>query len=230
MKCEEKWTEKIELKTVILPTGSMEAHGAHLPFATDSIIPERIAQEAAKRTNAFLLPTLPYGNTQRLSNFKGTISLTAQGLVYVIKDILKSVIKQGAGKVIILNGHDGNQHSLQVATRDVLEESEKNVKIMVVDAWWNIIPEKVLKELNITREFGHAGKEETSVMMYIASESVDVEKAIEQKFVEEHQLTKYYFNDRKIPCEGNPTDASKELGKKIFDAVVDSLVELISKS
>lgn len=217
-----KWSDNLEIKTVILPTGSFEAHGMHLPFTTDAIIPQKIAEEAAKKTGAFVLPALPYGNTQELSNFKGTISITAQGLVTITKEVLESVIAHGAEKIIILNGHVGNEHSLEVAMRDVVAKSDKNIKIKVANVWGTLI-----------KSFpAHAGKEETSLMIYLSPEYVDLKNAVNQPLSinsENNYLVKYYLNDRKIPCEGEPKDASKELGKKLFDELVGALVTLIKK-
>jgi len=217
-----KWSDNLEIKTVILPTGSFEAHGTHLPFTTDAIIPQRIAEEAAKKTGAFVLPAMPYGNTQELSNFKGTISITAQGLVTITKDILESLVAHGAEKIIILNGHVGNEHSLEVAMRDVIAKSDKNIKIKVANIWGTLV-----------KSFpAHAGKEETSLMLYLSPEHTDLKNAINQPLssnAENNYLTKYYFSDRKIPCEGEPKAASSELGKKLFDEMVGALVDLIRK-
>lgn len=222
MKNSNKWSENLEMKTVILPTGSFEAHGAHLPLTTDAIIPERIAEEAAKKTGVFVLPTIPYGNTQEMSNFKGTISVTAQGLVTFTKDILESAVAHGAENIIIINGHIGNEHSFEVAARDVIAKSDKKLKITVVNVWGGLI--KMFP--------AHAGKEETSLILYLEDGSVDLKKAINQPLSEEAEtpyMMRHYFYNRKIPCEGEPKNASKELGKKLFDEIVGALVDLIRK-
>lgn len=212
----------MEMKTVILPVGSFESHGMHLPLSTDAIIPERIAEDVAKKLDLFVLPPMPYGNTHELSNFKGTVSITANCLAAITKDLLESVIEHGAEKIIILNGHVGNEHSLKIAAMDIVAKAGKNIKIIVLNVWGDLI--KMYP--------AHAGKEETSLMMYLAPECVELEKAVNQPLSEEADnpyLAKHYFNNRKIPSEGESKRASKEIGKQIFDEVVKTLIEIIKK-
>lgn len=217
-----KWSADMEMKTVILPVGSFESHGMHLPLSTDAIISERIAEDAAKKLGLFVLPPMPYGNTQELSNFKGTVSITAHCLAVITKDILESLIEHRAEKIIILNGHVGNEHSLNIAATDAVAKADKKIKIIVLNIWGDLI--KMYP--------AHAGKEETSLMLYLAPECVELEKAVNQPLSEEADnpyLAKHYFNSRKIPSEGNSKDASKEMGKQIFDEIVKTLIGIIKK-
>lgn len=217
---EKKWSDKLDMQTVILPVGSFEAHGAHLPLMTDTIIPEKIAEEVARKSGLLVLPAIPFGVTHELSNFKGTVGITAECLMKTTKDILKSVVEHGAEKIIILNGHVGNEHSLKAAAMDVLAKSDK-AKIAVINVWGDLI--KLYP--------AHAGREETSLMMYLLPESADFKKATNQPLSEEAEnpyMTRYYFN-RKIPSEGDSQNASKELGEKFFNEAVNALIELIKK-
>lgn len=217
-----KWSGSLNMETVILPVGSFEAHGAHLPLTTDTKIPDMIAEDVAKRLDLLVLPAIPYGITHELSNFKGTVSIDAECLVKITKDILESVIEHGAEKIIILNGHVGNEYSLNVAAMDVIAKSDKKIRIIVVNVWGGLI--KLYP--------AHAGKEETSVMLHLLPESVDLENAVNQPISEEADnpyMAKHYFNKRKIPSEGESQNASKELGEKLFREAVDALIELIKK-
>ncbi|RKX99981.1 creatininase family protein, partial [Candidatus Poribacteria bacterium] len=104
------WEEVKEanVEIAILPIGSIEQHGRHLPLGTDWLIADRLARELGERLNAYVLPALPYGNSQEHMGFPGTIPLRPQTLALVIEDIILSLRHHGIKKVVVLSTHGGN--------------------------------------------------------------------------------------------------------------------------
>ena len=105
----------------MLPVGSCEQHGMHLPVGTDLLICNDIVLKAAQKANAnvLILPSIAYGFSHHHLDFAGTISLNQLTLVSIIKDICDSLHKHRIRKVLIVNCHGGNQSALQVAINEV---------------------------------------------------------------------------------------------------------------
>ena len=101
---------------VIIPTGSHEQHGPHLPFATDAIIAQTFAEHAAARLKGrcpvLVTPLLGYGSSTEHMDFAGTISLRPETLYMILTDIVDSLAHAGVHKILIMNGHGGNQHTI----------------------------------------------------------------------------------------------------------------------
>jgi len=92
---------------IVLPIGSTEQH-AYLSLATDSILAERAAVEAAESLGVPVLPVLPYGITPRFAAYPGSLSLRPETFVAVLRDLLDSLYDQGFRRILLLNGHGGN--------------------------------------------------------------------------------------------------------------------------
>ena len=110
---------KSKKPTIIIPVGSLEQHGAHLPITTDSDIVTEIASRLAKKCGFIVLPTVNYGISEEHDPFFN-ISLDKQTLLKILKDIDRSLFKNkyNMKSIIILNGHHGNVGALKSAERD----------------------------------------------------------------------------------------------------------------
>lgn len=150
-------------EVAVLPWGATEAHNYHLPYATDNFQAEWIAAEAARAANAagarsVVLPTVPFGvNTQQL-DIPLTINMNPSTQALVLGDIVDSLTDSGVRKLVILNGHGGNDF------RQIVRELQMTTELFlcVVD-WYRIIPMETFFE-NVG---DHAGEMETSVMMHL---------------------------------------------------------------
>ena len=100
---------------VLIPAGSIEQHGYHLPVDTDTDIVSYIAKEVSEKTNTLLLPTVYYGYLEYGLNFCGSVSVTNNSLINYMTDIVVSLYKTGFKKVLIINGHGGNYAALCTA-------------------------------------------------------------------------------------------------------------------
>jgi creatinine amidohydrolase len=124
---------------VIFPVGSVEEHGDHLPLCTDSVQPEYIALEVAKKTGCLVAPPLRYGICNAGRNFAGTITIEFDTLYKIVHDILSELVRNGFGRIIVLSGHAGQSHmvALRLAAQDIVIKndasgSERKTRIMVL--------------------------------------------------------------------------------------------------
>lgn len=150
-----------KVDTVILPVGTIEAHGV-IPLGTDMLIPDALAERLCGELNALIAPSIPYGITRGLYGHPGTVFITPQVFKAYVGDVIASLAKTGFEKIVVINGHGGQITELQ----DALFEASKgsNVKALLVNWWFGM--EDVCKE-NLAREGGHAGADETAAVMAI---------------------------------------------------------------
>jgi creatinine amidohydrolase len=150
-----------KINTVILPVGTIEAHGV-IPLGTDMLIPDALAERLCDRLNALVAPSIPYGITRGLYGHPGTVFITPQVFKAYVADVVASFAKTGFEKIVVINGHGGQIVELQ----DALFEASKasNVKALLVNWWFGM--EDICKE-KLEREGGHAGADETAAVMAI---------------------------------------------------------------
>ena len=117
----------------VLVTGALEAHGEHCPLGTDSILPEYLAKAVANKTNALVLPTIPFGDSWTFDLFGGTISVKPSTLVDFYVSIMKGVFKQGIRYLVVLNGHGGNTGHITTAAKKATKKGER---VVVLVDWW----------------------------------------------------------------------------------------------
>ena len=103
---------KKKKQIAIIPVGSIEQHGPHLPISTDSDIVTEIALRLSEKINGFLLPTITYGISDEHFPFFN-LSIKKTTLSRILEDVCESLIKNGVSKIIIINGHYGNLDSLR---------------------------------------------------------------------------------------------------------------------
>ncbi len=117
---------------VILPTGSIEQHGAHLPAGTDIFAAEAIAEEVARLMNGLVLPGGSLGITPMHMPYEATISLSPETYMSLIFDICKSAATHGAKKLLVINWHEGNIPALSIACERL--HREIGLSVLIVQA------------------------------------------------------------------------------------------------
>ena len=142
---------KRKKQIAIIPVGSIEQHGPHLPISTDSDIVTEIALRLSEKINGVLLPTITYGISDEHFPFFN-LSIKKSTLSRILEDICESLIKNGISRILIINGHYGNLDSLKS-----FEKKKKSKKIKIFSYW-----------KYMDREFDHAGNVETSIMLAIS--------------------------------------------------------------
>lgn len=135
----------------VLPLGSTEQH-AYLSLATDSLLAERVALEAAEPLGVPVFPVLSYGVTPRFLAYPGTLSLRMETYLAVFRDLLESLAQQGFRRLLIVNGHGGNTGAKAVCPE--LQRMHPELRIQWHD-WWNA-PRTWAKVLAIDPAASHA--------------------------------------------------------------------------
>lgn len=155
-------------RTVIIqPLAAVEQHGPHLPLYTDSLIVQEVLWRALGRLPedfpAWTLPLLAYGKSTEHLDFPGTISLTAETLIQVLKEIAHSLARSAFQRLVILNAHGGNTEIVDFLLRDIRVET--GMMAFAIHPFLRVgVPEEGLSEQE--RIFGiHAGDIETSILL-----------------------------------------------------------------
>jgi creatinine amidohydrolase len=223
-----------EVEMAILPWGATEAHNYHLPYGTDIFETEAIAAESAriaweKGAKAIVLPTIPFGvNTGQL-DIKLTINLDPGTQSLILDNIIESLSEQGIYKLLIINGHGGNDF------KQILRELGKSYPEMFLSTcnWFQAAD----KESIFSNPGDHADESETSLMLYLSSELVlplhEAGSGNSKKFSVKELNESWAWSERKWTKVsddtgiGDPSQANAGKGEIFFRAIVDKISELI---
>ena len=209
---------KQKKQIAIIPVGSIEQHGPHLPISTDSDIVTEISLRFSKKIDGILLPTINYGISDEHFPFFN-LSVKKSTLSKILDDICGSLIKNGISRILIINGHYGNLDSL----KDFERKKKKSRKIKVFSYW-----------KYMDREFDHAGNVETSIMLAISKnvKMNNAKKGFQTDGMSKQEISKINkLAQKSFPkvtgngVWGDPTKSSAKLGRKIINEVVNNLVK-----
>ena len=147
------WPEFKEAKTrpVIVPIGSTEQHGQHLPIGTDAVLATRVAEDLAERIDGTVLPTLSYGyKSKPLSGggplFPGTIDMNGVTVINQMHDVLSELIADGFTKIVVMNAHFENEAFI-VEAIDLVTRETGGVATIVETNWWDPVPQSVIDKV-----------------------------------------------------------------------------------
>ncbi len=216
----------------VFPVGSTEYHGEHLPFGTDTLVAKSLASTVANRVDGMLcIPALPFGMSRHYSKFPVSITLSTETLIRVLKETLESLNQHGIRRLLIINGHDGNISAIEAATREYRVDHPE-MKIAVLEAWWVTSAELLPKgTFEAWGGLGHAGEGETSIMLKINPELVNMSKAKGHiPNLPDHIQMKWLFHEiTPYGVTGDPTKATTEKGALMWDALVECLVNFVNE-
>jgi len=209
-------------KVAIIPVGSIEQHGSHLPVSTDSDIVSYIAKQVSDKNGFLLLPTLQYGVSFEHHPFFN-ISISTATLEKILIELCISLSKNHINTVIILNGHHGNQNALKKLQKIVFKKTGFKQRTFVY-SYWHFMK----------RKFDHAGFVETSIMLAI-SDKVLMNKAkkglipdnLSKKRLNllNKRANKSFISVTKNGIWGDPTKASAKDGKIILAEIIRNIVK-----
>lgn len=227
-------------KVLILPVGSTEQHGHHLPLSTDSIIAEQISLKLAEQIDGIVAPTFTYGyKSNPLSGggplFCGTIDLQAKTLIDLTVDVLEEFCKDHFTKIFINNAHFENEAFLLEAI-SIVSEKYPNVKF-IESNWWDVLTEEVINQVFDECPFPgwaleHAAITETSLIMYLSPELVREEFITKEKGITPIPYHKYPIVNGMVSETGvlAPAYGSTSLkGQIIVDFSVEQFVNITKK-
>ena len=211
-------------KKVIIPLGSTEQHGPHLPVSTDTIIAEYFANQLTKKIPSYSISGIPSGVSFEHRPFFN-ISITNDLLSELLTQICVSLGENGFNQIIILNGHRGNMGVVQYIPQKV-EKIDPKVKVFGIN-YWQLIE----------RDFDHGGIVETSLMLAISPKLVQMNKA-KIGYLNKKMLHATYssflsnsssFEITKNGVLGDPRNATRKEGKKIISTTLKNLVRTIKE-
>jgi creatinine amidohydrolase/Fe(II)-dependent formamide hydrolase-like protein/7-cyano-7-deazaguanine synthase in queuosine biosynthesis len=225
-----------EVDIALLPVGSIEQHGPHLPLDTDAFDAEYLCRQVAgacSNPKPFVLPLVPYGVSYEHDAFKGTISITNDTLSRYIYDIGISLAHNGINKLVIINGHGGNTPALNYAAQMI----NRDARIFVcVDS--GETSEVDIYKLIHTPNDVHAGEIETSTSLAIRPHLVKMHKApssvpqFSSRYLNftSKRWVQWYGDTKNVSADGVLGDASRadaEKGRKIWQVMIAHLVALV---
>jgi len=222
---------KAPFEKVILPLGSLESHGSHLPFGTDAMTAHLVALDiAAKVPRTAVLPPVNYGVSEHYKEFPFCVSLSFETEISLLKDIFESVYREGIKKVFVMNGHDGNIAPIEVAARTA-KVAHPDMKIVSLDAWWNMVGAVLPDDFfAVWKGLGHGGEGESSICLELFPELCDMEHAVGVvPVLPPYVDVKWRFSElTNSGATGDPTKATPAKGKKMRQVLVDTVAKILT--
>ena len=236
-------------RVAIIPAGTLEDHGLHLPVDTDVVIANKICQNLADRipNDVVIIPPITFGFSPHHLDGPGTITLRWDTFVDSTHQIISSLFYHGFRKVLIINGHGSNEPVLDIASRQAILSNPDSQSAMI--SWWSL--QKVQETVKNFRESvwtGHACELETSLYLAIAPSLVrsdlfeedinpymsqhfwaDLVSDAPEGFVNPVRINEYWSTVSKTGTWGDPRTSSAEKGNAIIEAAVSELIEIVQE-
>jgi len=227
-----------EHKTVIVPVGSCEQHGPHLPLDTDAYDAFWLSLKAAKKAQcALVAPPIYYGVSLHHMDFPGTITLSPRTLEQLAYEVGICLTKHGFNKILFENGHGGNTPALEAAAQRIKAETNAFVAVDTV----SLIPDFIEKFVETPYDV-HAGEFETSTTLANRENLVVKERIVKPQLTfpkskytkiglkETGPKVSWAFRTKELTNTGvigDPTKASKDKGEKAWKLAIERLVDLL---
>lgn len=231
-----------ENTVIVLPAGSIEQHGPHLPCAVDTLICAGVVGHALARlpaeVPAYSLPPITYGKSEEHLHFPGTLTLTGETLYATVVEVGESVYRSGFRKFLIVNGHGGQPQVLEMAAREL--RLRHGDFIVIPQHTWRLphVAGRYLSEKEKKLAM-HAGHAETAIVMALAPETVHMDRAV-ANYPPEFP-SKLLSPDGRPACAwsardfgpsgviGDPLPATREQGEAILDSLAASWAQAITE-
>ena len=211
---------KKKKQVAVIPVGSIEQHGPHLPVSTDSDIVTEVAKKISEKNGYFLLPTITYGISFEHAPFFN-LSIRESTLRAILIDLCASLLENNIKTIFIINGHHGNLKSIKNIDVKIKKILKNKVKVYPL-SYWHFMD----------RDFDHAGFVETSLMlaisknvkMKLAKKGLITDKMTKQEIIKIGKLANQSFpKATKNGIWGDPTKATKKDGNKILNEIIENL-------
>lgn len=237
-------------KVILLPVGSTEQHGPHLPLDVDSLIANSVCLEAGRLSSEKILiaPVISYGYNIHAFDYPGTMHVGHNHLLGFCLSVCKSFAYHGFKRIVMVNGHGGNSAVLELVSRRAILETDALVTSFT---WWNLLgvdPSFLssVRESVFPGGTGHACEVETSVYLHLAGEKVQMDKAKDHiAWYNSRGTSSFQWGDlfgsgpvsvfertstfTENGTFGEPTLATAEKGKQIFEEAAERLVQFVEE-
>lgn len=220
---------------ILIPFGSTEQNGPHLPLGSDTIVAQAIAEEAAAKTGVPIAPAIPWGNAPADASFAGTITLSATVLMRLIDELCASLHSHGFRRFIFVTGHLGNVYALGAVGGELTRRGMTTVQVDI----WRLL-NKLCADLFPPDElpFGHGSVLMTSVILAIAPRLIARDQMVREMpkpgwaydtFASYPEIMGFAaWEDISVSgIVGNPLTASKELGESAMARIVKAVIDVI---
>ena len=211
---------KSKKRIAVIPIGSIEQHGPHLPISTDSDIVSKVAEKLSDKNGYLLLPTITYGISFEHAPFFN-LSIKESTLRTILIDLCTSLLENNIKTIFIINGHHGNLKSIKNIDLKIMKILKNKVKVFPL-SYWHFM----------NRDFDHAGFVETSLMlaisknvkMKLAEKGLITDKMTKQEIVKIGKLANQSFpKATKNGIWGDPRKATKKDGINILNEIIENL-------
>lgn len=213
------WTEAVEKckdKIILIPHGSTEEHGYHLPLKTDALVAEKVCEIFYDSEEVVVAPVMNYTGLKSTKQMPGTVGPNPEEYEIWMNTVVSDFMKLNPKKVFFFFGHDGSTER-NVINKMIEEYGEK------LDYAGSSGIDKEAHELGITESTGHGGEGETSLMLYLDPENVKMDKAVDDEWPENYSEV----GISKSGAHGKPTKGTAEKGKKLLDFYRERLREAL---
>jgi creatinine amidohydrolase len=219
---------------VIVPAGSVEQHGPHCPMDVDISHTQALAVATALAIEDFpviVAPPVWIGLTHYNMGEVGTITASVETYIALVSDICRSIWANGFQRIVLLNGHGGNRDILRVIS---IKLAEEDVWVLPI-TYWEMVPAVMRETADTDGDFvGHGGEWETSLQLHLRPSLVDRSRMVadrrRQPRLSDEVLAFTGFPERRREREhgvaGDPTTASAEKGKTLFEAATARLIDV----
>ncbi|MDG4760427.1 creatininase family protein [Micromonospora sp. WMMD710] len=210
----------------VLPIGSFEQHGPHLPLATDTIVASAIATALAERYGLFLLPPITLSCSHEHAGWRGTVSLSSTTLTAIVNDVVASLHGQGIDHLVLVNGHGGNYVLFNV----VQEANTDRPRLALFPGrqdWDQARHDAGLH--STTHDDMHAGEIETSILLHAAPHTVGPDSATADHLTERpHLLTLGMIAYTSTGVIGQPSLATAAKGQAVLASLARSFEDTLA--
>ena len=233
-------TQSLDHRILFIPCGSLEQHGPHLPLNVDTVITEEIAKRIASTCGGIVAPAINYGARSLPGGgggygFPGNIHIRGELLIEIYYDIIHSFLKNGARRLVIINGHWENYSFLIEAIEKLREENKLEGKKLCSLSWWDVVNSEEM--IGIFGEFfgwhtEHAGQAETALMMYYHSEKVLLNERVDTDHIHPENIYGYPIPEDWSSENGNlcnTTHVTYQMGEQLAKVIEARLNELVEK-
>lgn len=232
-----------EERVALIPVGTLEDHGPHLPIDADVRLITEICRRAAEEAadEIVLLPTIPHGYSPHHMDFPGPITIGWETFTRYCKDVGTSLAHHGFRRMLFYNGHGSNQNLVEMAARLVMIDRPE----VLAAAAFYLLSEEGVKAVEATREssFGgmaHADELETSIYLHIDPDAVDMDRVVDEQGYPAGEsahlewwadgplkLMPWWSSFSRTGVQGTPSLATPEKGKSFLDAAVAECIRYV---
>lgn len=225
--------------TVIVPTGSTEQHGPHGPLLTDVLVPNEVARRVAPRVGALVAPPINYALSYPHVGFTGVVHVRVPTFMALIEDLCVSLATVGFRRIVFLNGHYDNTYAIAYACANARDRLPDGVVTFPINYWDGLSAEEAGEYFGPSNGL-HANRGETSAVLAINADLVDMERANAEMppFPEVTSPapvhTAFFFSApgsvhraTASGTWGDAREASVEFGERYLDVVVEATVRLL---